>query len=216
MDFTALSHNQLMAFLAQHPREERAWRDYLRRFDRFVHAKVNQECEKGRISLAIELEDLVWEVHEKVLKSLRIYVGKFDNSIFDYLAIISANTVKNHFRYETAASRPPHNKSVPLNRPIAAGDERRTIGDILGTPPQENDSTVWELQETIKACLRRILQDGRHARRDLFIAVMRFILDMKAEQIAEHPEINLSHQSVHRIINELRPKLQQCLKAEMK
>jgi RNA polymerase sigma factor (sigma-70 family) len=213
MDLAALSHNELIHFLTEHPDDQQAWNILISRFNEFVHLLISRECKKrGRLSAAFTHDDLAQEVYVKVAKNLNNYKGQYENSFLLYLKIITLNTVKNHYRKQNAAGRPQENKRISLHDVRADFHHERPV-PIMELLPSEDwceDERLTGRLEQIEYCLNKVLATSRHRGRDERIFHYYFIRDISVERIAADPEIDLSQQRIFGVLNEFKQKIKEC------
>ncbi len=214
MDFGALSHNDLIKFIAAHPDDRQAWAEFVARFNSFIYATVFRECKKhGRLSAAVTIDDLVQEVYLKVCKNLERYRGEYENSILLYLGMIALNTVKNSYRQQHAAGRPQEEKRISLHDVHAGLQRERPIPmiELLPSKDWEEEERLAGLLEEVEYCLQEILRRSRHRVRDEFIFHYYFVGDLSVERIAAYPEVHLSQQRVFGVLKSFKQKIKECL-----
>ena len=214
MDYAALSHNDLIKFMARHPDDNQAWARFLERFNPFVYATIMRECKKrGRLSAAVTCDDLAQEVYAKVYKNLRHYQGRYENSCFLYLAIIALNTVKNHYRRQHAAGRPQEEKRVSLQelRIDVQYDRPMRVSELIPASDWDEEERLADLLQQIEHCLQKILHKSRHRVRDELIFHYYFVCDIGVERIAAFAEVNLSQQRVFGVLNGFKLRIRKCL-----
>ena len=212
MNLSSLSHNQLIRLLANEPQDGHAWREFIRRFQPYLAAVVKRECVKlGYRPGLMALDDILQDVYFKLLKNegeaFRTFKGQYENTIWRFLEVAAMRVVYNHRRRDNAVKRPR----------IAGDIARERLGDLLDLFPDKNaedevNRIMMEL--AVAECLKRIGKKLRHAERDIRIIVLYLFYGMSAESIAELPEINLSFQSVFRIIADLKERLKSGLNSE--
>jgi RNA polymerase sigma factor (sigma-70 family) len=214
MNFGALSHNDLIKFLAAHPEDNRAWAEFMERFSSFVYATILRECKRrGRLSASVTCDDLAQEVYVKVLKNLKNYKGQFENTCFLYLATITVNAVKNHFRHQHAAGRPQEEKRISIHdmRRDAQRERPIPLSELLPAEDWCEEERLADLLQQIEHCLKKILQESRHKTRDELIFHYYFVCDINVERIATYPEIHLSQQRIFGVLSDLKQGIKDCL-----
>ncbi|MGH7491363.1 MAG: RNA polymerase sigma factor [bacterium] len=214
MNFRALSHNELIKFLVAHPEDHQAWTQFIERFKSFVYATIMRECKKrGRLSAAVTCDDLAQEVYVKVFRNLKNYKGRYENTCFLYLAIITQNTVKNHYRQQHAAGRPQEEKRISIHevRMDVQCDRPMPMCELLPSQDWAEEERLLDLLQQIEHCLQKTLNSSRHRMRDEFIFHYYFVCDINVERIAAYPEVHLSQQRVFGVLNDFKQKIKQCL-----
>lgn len=213
MNLSSLSHNQLIRLLANEPHNEAAWKEFVRRFRGFLAGIIKRECEKLRHQEGLaNLDDLLHEVYLKLLKNeceaFRTYRGEYENAIWPFLEIAARRVVLNDWRKLNARKRPPGAKRL---RELAP--ERLT--DLLDLFPDKDTANELDrmlMEIAIEQCLQMMSKKLRHATRDIRVFQLYLYEGMNAETIAALSEINLSSQSVFRIIADIKDRLAKCLK----
>ncbi len=213
MNLSSLSHNQLIRLLANEPYNQAAWKEFTERFDGFLAGVIKRECEKLRHREGLaNFGDLLHDVYLKFLKdeceAFRTYRGQHENSIWPFLEIAARRVVLNDWRKLNARKRPPGAKRLRELVP-----ER--IADLLDLFPDKDATNELDrllMEIAIEQCLHAMSKKLRHAARDIRVFHLYLYEGMNAETIAALPEINLSSQSVFRIIADIKERLARCLK----
>lgn len=212
MDLSSFSHNQLIRLLANEPRNNDAWIEFIRRYENYLGSVILRECRKLRYDRGVSnLEDLIQDVYVKLFKNsgeaFQTYKGQYENTIWQFLEIVAIRVVYNDQRRTNARKRPHITRDIAQNR----------TEDILNLFPDKNAADeinrimmVLAIEECFK-CLGKKLRQGA---RDIRIFKLYLYDGMNAESIAALPEISLSPQSVFRIIADVKNRLGNCLNAE--
>jgi len=212
MNLSSLSHNQLIRLLANEPHDYRVWSEFIRRYQPYLAAVIKRECVKLVYKTGLtKLEDILQDVYLKLLKNngeaFRTYKGQYENTIWRFLEVSAMRVVYNHRRHDNA-----------IKRPRIVGDiARERMGDLLDLFPDKNATDEVNrimMELAIEECLKRISKKLRHPERDIRIFMLYLFYGMSAESIAALPEINLSFQSVFRIIADIKGHLGNCLNSE--
>ncbi len=209
MSLSSLSHNQLIRLLANEPRNNKAWIEFMRRYQDYLAGVIKRECQKlGYKEGLSRLDDLLQDIYTKLFRNdgeaFRTYRGQFENTIWPFLEIVAIRVVYNDKRRTDADKRPR------IARDVAPG----RIGDVLDLFPDKNaEDEINRIMMTlaIEECLKRMSKKLRHSIRDIRILKLYLYDGLSAESIAELPEIRLSSQSVFRIIADIKARLAQCL-----
>lgn len=212
MNFSALSHNQLIRYMGNHPHDNGAWSEFIRRFRPYLIAVIKRECLRlGYHKGLTKIEDLLQEVYLRLLKNegeaFRTFRGQFENAIVLFLTIVAVRVVRNHRRSENARKRPRITENIA----------REHTGDLLDLFPDNNseDEANRILMElAILQCLKCISKKLSHPERDIRIFILYLFDGMSAESIAALPEIDLAVQSVFRVIADIKGRLGNCLNVE--
>src|SRR2546422_8662693 len=111
-----LAVGELLERCQRRPPDEEAWREFIRRYDPSIRTNVaktlqTRAAHERRPQLTSDqLDDLVQLVYMRLIaghcRALKQFSGKHENSIYQYLAIISLNVVRDHFRGTNALKRP--------------------------------------------------------------------------------------------------------------
>lgn len=215
MDYTKLSDRTLIDSCMASPADERAWKEFYRRFHPIVFAFIVHWCRKNRVHKpgaqhVEEYQDLCHDVLLKLVKNnckaLRVFQNRNDKSIYSYLMYICRNTVINYGKKISSKKRKGRHTSLsdPIGRAYAE-DEGFTLEDVL--PSQTHDlqeqRKLDELCEEIAGVLMQHWP-GKHKQRDILIYQMSLLGDMPAEEIATLPSVNLSHKRVRNIITDIK------------
>lgn len=212
MNLSALSHNQLIRHMASHPHDNQAWCEFVRRFQPYLIAVIKRECLKlGYQKGLTKIDDILHDVYLRLLKNeceaFRTFRGEQENAILAFLQTAAVRVVLNHLRYDKAQKRPRMTDAIAHKR---AAD----LFDLFPDKNSEDEANRIVIELAILQCLKRIGKRLRHPERDIRIFVLYLFYGMNAESIAELPEINLSSQSVFRIIADIKANLGNCLNTE--
>lgn len=104
-----LSNIELLKACAENAENQKAWIEFIKRFDRHVRRSILKAYKYlaatnlgKEIILKEEIRDLVQEVYIKLVKDscrlLKDFNSEYNDSIYAYLALTSASVVKDHFR----------------------------------------------------------------------------------------------------------------------
>ncbi len=218
MNLKDFSHNQLIRLLSNEPRNEPAWREFYRRFHKYISLTILRTCQQiGHREGALHTEDLAQEVYAKLVKNdaqaLKKFKGRYENAIIKYLAIAATRVALNSYREAQAKKRPSSQKRRDLDWEIAAG----RIKDAVELSPNFatlDDENRIVLILSIEQCLERICKAFRSGARDVLIFKYYLYAEMNAESIAMLPDVRLSFQRTFGIIAVIKKRLQKCLKSE--
>lgn len=214
----ALPNKELIGLIADEPRNEPAWREFLSRFHRHVCRSIFREC--GRIGYErgkAYIQDLSQEVYRKLLKNncavLKEFRGAYENSILKYLEVIAIRAAHDDYRRDTAEKRPPSDKTVSLHLPVWSSPDQQAmaLGEILPSDDWLDGMAQFELVEEIEHCLHKILCRNRHEERNELIFKWHLYHGLNAEHIATLSGIMLSSKHIFGIIQGIKHELRKCL-----
>ena len=113
-----LTVHELLKRCLQRPPNEGAWREFVQRYHGAIktsvaktfHLRASQETDRRAQFPEDLIDDLVQVVYMRLVeegnRALDRFEGEHENSIFQYLGIISVNVVRDHFREAKAQKRP--------------------------------------------------------------------------------------------------------------
>jgi RNA polymerase sigma factor (sigma-70 family) len=153
------------------------------------------------------IDDLVQAVYLRLINqdnhALNRFKGRFEESIYRYLAVISINVVRDHFRGTKALKRP----KVTLSLDDLVRDEnalRAPVCDIDGAPFRSGAQRI-SLEQIEKAfgqiCSRN------HRDRDTLIYKLRYLDGLTLEEIKKVMGLEMSAVSIGALISRLNEKL---------
>lgn len=166
-----------------------------------------------------QIPDFVQTTFTKLLernaKYLQDYRGQYENSFLPYLKTIALSVLSSNVRYDDAQKRIPRNKYTLLDQPKQSSGEMLNLHEVVENRQALQSIETVMLKMDIKQCIKEyLLSLPKNRERNALILRLKFFNDMDAEEIASHPDINLSFQSVYRIITEAGNAIQKCLHRE--
>jgi RNA polymerase sigma factor (sigma-70 family) len=216
-----LTVHELLKRCMQRPPDEDAWREFVQRYHPTIRASVakafriraNQESDRRAQFPEDSIEDLVQAVYVRVVeegtRALGRFEGQHENSIFQYLGIISINVVRDHFREAKAQKRPKISFSLDelLENAGEGGILKEVLtgvdGPITGA---ESNLTMDDIEAALKRSVSR-----KHGDRDALIFKLRYFDGLTLEEIKRALALDLSPIGIGSILNrinaKLRPKL---------
>jgi len=216
-----LSTNELISrLLACYGNQERQFNlfftELIRRHKRMVENLFVKRCNQEDY---VQIPDFVQTTFTKLLerdaKYLRDYRGQYENSFLPYLKTIALSVLSSSLRYGDAQKRIPKNKVTLMDQPKRSGGEMLNLHEVI-----ENREALLSIESVmlkmdIKHCIVQYLRTlQKNRQRNALILQLKFFNDMDAEEIANHPDIDLSFQSIYRIITDASNAIQDCLNQE--
>ena len=210
--------SELLERCSRQPCDNAAWEEFVRRYQSTIRSQVVKTFQtKAREDLDRRpqfpddlIEDLVQEVYKRLVtdrsRALKRFEGEHENSIYQYLIMISINVVRDHFREARAQKRPKVSESL---------DQLLEIGDnaLLGRAAIQN-SPLITLDE-IEQALRKAVT-GKNRERDMLIFKLRFYEGLTLEEITRVIGGKLSAISIGSILNRMLKKLRRILEQDLK
>ena len=205
---SGLTVSELLKLCSKRPPDEAAWQEFVRRYNTTIkahvvktfHKKAREESDRKPQFPDDLIEDLVQAVYMRLIedqnRALERFEGEYENSIFQYLGMISINVVRDYFREAKAQKRPKVTYS---------------LDDIVTEPPvpSPNSNVPFTLEE-IERALRKSVS-GRHRDRDILIFQLRFYEGLTLEEIKQALKLDLSPISVGSILNRITNKMKALL-----
>jgi len=201
---SGLTVSDLLKLCSKRPTDEAAWEEFVRRYNTTIKAHVvktfhklaRQESDRKPQFPDDLIEDLVQAVYMRLIedqnRALERFEGEYENSIFQYLGMISINVVRDYFRQEKAQKRPKITDRLP---------------DLVTEPPDpsRNPNAPFTFEEIERALNKAV--SGRHRDRDILIFKLRFDEGLTLEEIKQAMNLDLSPISVGSILNRITNKL---------
>lgn len=197
---------ELLKRCSKRPPDQAAWEEFVRRYHLTIKSFVRRTYhQKARVDHEREfpedtIEDLVQTVYIKLIEggnsALERFEGEHENSIFQYLGMISMNAVRDHFRAIRAQKRP---KTISLDQLLMnrSFPEENAIA-IENWSAAENHITFTE--DEIDQVLNRMIRNKKRDR-DILIFKLHFYEGLTFREITESLDLGLSPVSVGSIIN---------------
>jgi len=214
-----LTTEELLERCSERPPDDDAWREFVRRYHPRIKSSVlrtfNTMClrETDRRSQFARdsIDDLVQAVYLRLIRqdnhALSRFKGRFEESIYRYLAVISINVVRDHFRGTKALKRP----KVTLSLEDLVRDEnalRAPVCDIDGAPLRSGAQRIS--MEQIDKALAQVCS-RKHRDRDTVIYKLRYVDGLTLEEIRQVMGLEMSAVSVGALISRLNDKLRERL-----
>jgi RNA polymerase sigma factor (sigma-70 family) len=223
----ALTVAELLKMCSKRPPDEAAWQEFVRRYNttirahvvRTFHKKAREESDRKPQFPEDMIEDLVQAVYMRLVedqnRALERFEGEYENSIFQYLGMISVNVVRDYFREAKAQKRPKVTYSLDelLEKSGDSSMFEEAKSRLDGRSLTES-SAAYSLEE-IERALRKAVS-GRHRDRDMMIFQLRYYEGLTLEEIKQTMKLELSPISVGSILNRITFKMRPLLMRERK
>ena len=212
-----LTVHQLLTRCLQRPPDEEAWREFVRRYHAAIrasvaktfHSRAAQEIDRRAQFPDDLIEDLVQVVYVRLVeegnRALNRFEGQHENSIFQYLGIISMNVVRDHFREAKAQKRPKLSFSLDelLDNVGDGGILKDAISGADG--PSTRAACNVTMEDLESALLRAVSR--RHRDRDALIFKLRYIDGLTLDEIKKALALDISPIGIGSILNRINRKL---------
>lgn len=214
----ALTVYDLLERCVKRPPDEDAWQEFVHRYHPAIKASVaktfrqraSQETDRRAQFPDDLIEDLVQAVYVRLVeegnRALDRFEGTHENSIFQYLGIISMNVVRDHFREAKAHKRPKVTFSLNelLDNIGEGGMLKEAISSIDGKPIM--GSALNLTMKDIEAALKRSV-GRRHRDRDALIFKLRYYDGLTLEEIRKTLGLDISPIGIGSILNRINGKM---------
>ena len=218
----ALPVDQLLERCARRPSDEAAWEEFVRRYDSTIRAnvvrtfkrKVREEVERGAQFPVDLIDDLKQSVYMRLVdegsRAIQSFEGVHDNSIFQYLAMIAINVVRDYFREAKAKKRPKQTYSLDeLLEKSGDGVLNKSLTSHLDGSPATSPRPLVTRAELDRAL--EVAVSDRHRDRDTLIFQLRYYEGLTLSEITSALGLDLSPVSVGSILNRITVKLKSIL-----
>lgn len=216
MEYTKLSNNELIKLLSRECDNRAAWNEFVARFHKHICSTIYRETKRRDYTEGfLHVEDLAQDVYRKLVKdnckALKNFIGKYENSIFKYLEVISIRVVLNKLNEKGI----PAKVKIPLDRAFINPNTDKEISllDRIQTDPQID---MNELKEEIEYCLENIFNSKKT--KEIYKLVIKYYIyeGFDSKLISLSLNKKLSPKRISNIISETKPDLQRCLKKRLK
>jgi RNA polymerase sigma factor (sigma-70 family) len=211
---------ELLERCSRRPADETAWHEFVRRYHHIIKAnvlktfrrKVYEEADR-RAQFPDDLaDDLIQTVYARLVedrnRAIERFEGLHENSIYQYLAMISINVVRDFFREAKAQKRPKI--SYSLTELLDSGGDAALFADPLsrvnGRPAGEEEITLSEIEQALKKAV-----SGKHRNRDIFIFKLRYYEGLTLDEIKSALNLGISPISIGSILNRIIVKMRPML-----
>jgi RNA polymerase sigma factor (sigma-70 family) len=213
-----LTVHELLKRCLQRPPNEGAWREFVHRYHGAIrtsvaktfHLRASQETDRRAQFPEDLIDDLVQVVYMRLVeegnRALDRFEGEHENSIFQYLGIISVNVVRDHFREAKAQKRPKLSFSLDelLENAGEGGMLKDAVSSIDGTLLTGPASRLT--MEDVEGALKRSVS-RRHRDRDALIFKLRYFEGLTLEEIKKALALDISPIGIGSIVNRINGKL---------
>jgi RNA polymerase sigma factor (sigma-70 family) len=211
--------HELLVQCLQRPPDEDAWREFVRRYHgsirnsvaRTFHLRVGQEADRRAQFPNDLIEDLVQAVYIRLIeegnRALTRFEGQHENSIFQYLGIISVNVVRDHFREAKAKKRPKMSFSLDelLENAGDGGVLKEAVSNIDGSMSTGRSSSTVTMEDIEAALKRSVSRKNRD--RDALIFKLHYYEGLTLEEIKRALGLDISPIGIGSILNRINAKL---------
>ncbi|HYP27373.1 MAG TPA: sigma-70 family RNA polymerase sigma factor [Blastocatellia bacterium] len=219
---TEWSVTDLLSQCSRRPPDDAAWKEFVRRYNSTIKSsvvktffqKAREETDRKPQFPEDLIEDLVQAVYMRLVedrnRALDRFEGEHENSIYQYLSMISINVVKDYFREMRAQKRPK--VSFSLDALLEnSGDSpllNQAVGRLDGKPMVDSDLSF--VMEEVEYALRKSV-GGKNRDRDIMIFKYRFYEGLTLEEITRVMNLDISAISVGSILNRILKKVRPLL-----
>lgn len=205
------------------PSDEQAWCEFVCRYHAAIkksvaHALQRQGKSNPEQQAAIseeQIEDFAQAVYLRIIKddraALKNFKGDFENSIFQYLLIISINVVRDHYRESRAIKRPQIVCS--LEDLLSKHSETFIFKEVeaLQSDAATDESAKLISAEIIDDIFSRIVK-WPYKERDIMIFKLRYYEGLTNKEITRIKGLQLSLEGVGAIIRRTLNRLRKYLR----
>ena len=212
--------NELLTRCAERPVDDAAWSEFLKRYHatirmhvtRTYHSRGKDQDRKQQFSDE-SIEDLVQLVYCRLVGesslALKRFEGAYANSIYKYLAMISKNVVRDHFREMEALKRPKISHS--LSQIIDSdGEIRASINGIGFDGRSEAANNAAFTFEEIERVLMRAA-GWRNRDRDILIFRLHYLDGLTLEEVTQVLNLDMTTVGVNSILSRLTARIKRIL-----
>jgi RNA polymerase sigma factor (sigma-70 family) len=213
-----LTVHELLTQCLRRPADEDAWREFVQRYHGAIkssvaktfHLRVSQETDRRAQFPEDLIEDLVQAVYVRLIeegnRALDRFEGQHENSIFQYLTIISVNVVRDYFREAKAQKRPKLSFSLDelMENAGEGGMLKDAVSHIDGSVATQPASSLT--LDDVEGALKRSVS-RRHRDRDALIFKLRYYEGLTLEEIKRALALDISPIGIGSILNRINSKL---------
>lgn len=213
-----LSNPALIRYLSRHPRSSSAWQEFLRRFNRFIFAKVDSFCTYYEAvaplrRLAIDKNDVVSLVYEKLVEKnfrvLREFSSENEQAFYAYLTATVQTVVLNLLEKANARKRSATIQSLDAMIDFKDDGPLRTQLDFIPVLDDSPDASLRarDAYSQLDRVLHEIVK-GSNKERDILIFKLACIEGLRPVEIAGRFAFGLSAKRIGNIVAQTKHLLQ--------
>ena len=216
-----LTTDELLNRCSKRPADEDAWEEFVRRYHHVIRNNVVKtfnlmalrETERRRQFPQHSIDDLVQAVYLHLVKqnnhALDRFRGRYEESIYRYLSVISINVVRDHFREIRAYRRPKISFSLDdLLQNAAERGIPDALCDIGGEPTGSGKQKIT--MEDIDSALKKVAV-RKHRDRDILIYKLRYLDGLTLEEIRNVLGLEMSSYGIGSLVSRMNERLRQRL-----
>jgi RNA polymerase sigma factor (sigma-70 family) len=227
-DAKRLSNRDLVERLLDADPSDRAWEEFVRRFQGRIRlvvlrsfqteAERNAGLDTGSTRDAVL--DLTQEVFVKLLESDRRALTRFrarsEHSIHTYLHTIAVNVVRDHFKKLRAQKTPKASSSLSnlVQQELESEGPSYDQALVSDGPGPERFVASQELRDRMGDTIEKASREAATGPRDRLIFRMYFVEGLTVGEIASLPQVRLTESGVEKCIRRIREALRQDLQKE--
>ncbi len=220
------SVSQLLARCARQPVDEAAWAEFVLRYHPTIRSSVirtfyrlaSLEPDRKPQFTEVQIDDLTQTVYirliEDEMRAIRQFEGEHEDSIYQYLVMISVNVVRDLFRETKALKRPKVTYSLDGLLEDGEGALLQEAISGLDGKPMSKDAPSFTVEEIEKALNRSVR--GKNSSRDTLIFKLRYYQGMKLDEIAKVMGPDVTRAGIGAILNRITKKLKDILEPKMR
>ena len=212
-----LSNTALIKACAESQENQKAWFEFLRRFDRHIKLSVIRAYRffsfnlREREIIKDDIRDLVQEVYIRLFKNdckvLRNFQPKYDNAIYSYLSIVCASVVKDFSKKFSRLKRYGYVESI--DESSAIGNENKLINKSLSSFMKTNPEKqviAKDLLEKVKSYYSSANSKKEDKIKELIFQLY-FIHGLSIKDISRIKGLNISISNANMIIWRMKRKI---------
>lgn len=226
MSLESLSDKELLLRCAQQPRDDSAWIEFFRRYDRQIHEhafytarklmKVNPLKDRSGPADDELVCELVQEFYLHLLegdgKVLRSFRQRYDDSIKAYWGTVVPRVVTDWFRRQWAKSR--SGNVISFSQPLSGSSSGDviTLEQFVASPDANpEDLALSRAQREWIVQLIRTKSKPRHRDRNVEIYRLHFLEGMTSEEISRVKGLRASASLVRTVIRQIKAWIKEAL-----
>ncbi|HXG90961.1 MAG TPA: sigma-70 family RNA polymerase sigma factor [Blastocatellia bacterium] len=217
---------ELLERCSRRPADEDAWQVFVRRFHQVIKGtvirtyrrKAREDADRRQQFPEDLIEDLVQTVYVRLVdeqnRAITAFEGFHENSIYQYLTMISINVVLDYFREVKAQKRPK--VSFSLDEMLEKGDGpliSSAISQLDGKLQTGSDNGIT--MEEIERALAKVVS-GKNKDRDVLMFKLRYYEGMTLDEIKKTLNLPISPVSIGSTLNRIASKMRPLLDPKRK